>query len=173
MSCRDKLYLVTSKDLVSLRTTQHETASPPCTPRKKQPSYATVGTGPREACLTSSYVTNSTKRCDNNHAQRAFLTFGCSSLRQIAEALAKRWQRPCALAQHLLLGALQGGAVVESLFALEEILEGRYQARTVLQHVANLEMLGESEGFQSGAVQCCPKRRFSWKADASSPDVSL
>ena len=55
MSCRDKLYLVTSKDLVSLRTTQHETASPPCTPRKKQPSYATVGTGPREACLTSSY----------------------------------------------------------------------------------------------------------------------
>ena len=105
--------------------------------------------------------------------QRAFLTFGCSSLRQIAEALAKRWQRPCALAQHLLLGALQGGAVVESLFALEEILEGRYQARTVLQHVANLEMLGESEGFQSGAVQCCPKMRFSWKADASSPDGAL
>ena len=79
MSGRDKLYLVTIKDLVSLRTMQHETASPPCTPRKKQPSYATVGTSPREACLTSSYVTNSTKRCDNNHAQRAFLTFGCSS----------------------------------------------------------------------------------------------
>ena len=124
-----------------------------CTPRKKQPSYATVGTGPREACLTSTYVTNSTKRCDNNHAQRAFLTFGCSSLRQIAEALAKRWQRLYALAQYLLLGALQGVAVVEKLFVLEEILESRYQARTVIQHVANLEMLGESEGFQSGAVR--------------------
>ena len=69
MSYRDKPYLVTSKDLISLRTTPHETASPACTPRTKQPSYATVGTAPREACLTLSYVTNSTKRCDNNHAQ--------------------------------------------------------------------------------------------------------
>ena len=62
-------------------------------------------------------------------------------LRQIAEALAKRWQRQFALLQQLLLGALQGDAVVESRPILEELPHSRHKARAVLQHVANLEML--------------------------------